>query len=79
LQTELRKAQIGHRYEPEHLFGYVMVIYFAKVVLWDKVLGSLTGGSTDPLTGEVATWTGMIMPFYFGKLGLENVARILKR
>lgn len=79
LQTELRKAQIGRWYEPEHLFGYVMAIYFAKVVLWDKVLGSITGGSTDPLTGEVATWAGMIMLFYFGKRGFENVARILRR
>src|SRR5262245_33942187 len=79
LQTELRKAQIGHWYEPEHLFGYIMVIYFAKVVLWDKVLAALTGGSTDALAGEVATWAGMIMLFYFGKRGFENVARILKR
>jgi hypothetical protein len=36
-------------------------------------------GSTDPLTGEVAGWAGMIMLFYFGKRGFENVARILKR
>lgn len=79
LQVELRKAQIGHWYEPEHLFGYIMVIYFAKVVLWDKVLAALTGGSTDALTGEAATWAGMIMLFYFGKRGFENVARILKR
>lgn len=56
-----------------------MVIYFGKVVLWDKVLGPLTGGSTDALTGEAATWAGMIMLFYFGKRGIENVARILKR
>jgi hypothetical protein len=79
LQTELRKAQIGRWYEPEHLFGYVMAIYFGKVVLWDKVLGHLTGGTTDPLGGDVATWAGMIMLFYFGKRGFENVARILKR
>jgi hypothetical protein len=79
LQTELRKAQIGRWYEPEHLFGYVMAIYFAKVVLWDKVLGSITSGTTDPLGGDVATWAGMIMLFYFGKRGFENVARILKR
>ena len=79
LQTELRKAQIGKWYEPEHLFGYVMAIYFGKVVLWDKVLGHITGGTTDPLGGDVATWAGMIMLFYFGKRGFENVARILKR
>jgi len=79
VQAELRKAQIGRWYEPEHLFGYTMVIYFGKVVLWDKVLGPVTGGSTAPLTVEVATWAGMIMLFYFGKRGFENVARILRR
>ena len=79
LQTELRKAQIGRWYEPEHLFGYVMAIYFGKVVLWDKVLGHITNGTTDPLGGDVAAWAGMIMLFYFGKRGFENVARILKR
>jgi len=36
-------------------------------------------GSTDPLAGEAATWAGMIMLFLFGKLGFENIARILKR
>ena len=35
--------------------------------------------TVDALTGEVATWAGMIMLFYFGKRGIENVARILKR
>ena len=79
--AELRKAQIGHWYEPEHLFGYIMVAYFAKVVLVDKVLASVVGAdwATDPLKGEAATWAGMIMLFYFGKRGFENVARILKR
>jgi len=79
VEAELRKAEMGRWYEPTHLFGYVMAVYFAKVVLWDKVLASLTGGVTDALTGEVATWAGWIMLFYVGKRGFENVARILKR
>ena len=79
LQTQLRIAQIGKWYEPEHLFGYMLVIYFGKVVIWDKVLGSLTNGNTDPITGDVGQWAGMIMLAYFGKRGFENVARILKR
>jgi hypothetical protein len=73
LQTQLRLAQIGHFWEPEHLFGYIMVIYFGKVVLWDKVLAM---GSTDALTGASAEWAGLIMMFYFGKRGIENVTRI---
>jgi hypothetical protein len=79
LQTELRIAQIGRWTTPENLFCYIMVVYFGKVVLWDKVLGALTSGHTDPLGGDVATWAGMIMLFLFGKRGFENIARILKR
>jgi hypothetical protein len=79
LQTELRIAQTGRWYTPENLFCYIMVIYFGKIIVFDKVLASLTNGSTDPLAGEAATWAGMIMLFLFGKRGLENVARILKR
>lgn len=78
-QSQLRIAQVGKWWEPEHLFGYIMVVYFAKIVIWDKVLGSMTHGRTDALTGEVATWAGIIMAFYFSKRGIENVARILKR
>lgn len=70
----LRIAQIGHWYEPEYLFGYIMVIYVGKVIVWDKVLGL---GSTDSITGQVAEWAMMIMAFYFGKRGAENVARIV--
>jgi hypothetical protein len=79
LQTQLKIAEIGAWYEPDHLFGYIMVGYFSKIVLWDKVLGWLTQGTTDALTGDAAKWAGLIMAFYFGKRGIENVARILKR
>lgn len=78
-QAQLKVAQIGHWYEPEKLFAYIIVIYFGKIVLWDKVLAHWTGGVTDPLTGAAAEWAGLIMAFYFGKRGIENVARILKR
>ncbi len=82
--TQLKIAQIGHPWEPEKLFAYIIVIYFAKIVVWDKVLGSFLGYTanifnTDPLTGEAVGWAAMVMAFYFGKRGLENIARILKR
>lgn len=76
LATQLKVAEIGKWYEPDHLFGYIMVTYFGKVIIWDKLLAL---GTTDPLKGDVATWAGMIMVFYFGKRGVENVARILGR
>jgi hypothetical protein len=83
-QSQLKVAQIGHFWEPEKLFAYIIVIYFAKIVLWDKVLGSFLGYTpnafnTDPLTGEAVGWAAMVMAFYFGKRGIENIARILKR
>lgn len=79
VQSQLKVAEIGKWYEPTHLFAYIMVIYFGKVVLWDKVFASITGGSTDPIYGDGAQWAGMIFAFYLGKRGIENVARILKR
>ncbi|WP_375764244.1 hypothetical protein ACE10X_13255 [Bradyrhizobium sp. Pha-3] len=75
-QAQLRTAEIGHPWEPEKLAFYVCLIFFAKCVIWDKVLGL---GTTDPLAGDVSTWAGMIMGFYFGKRTFENVARIIKR
>lgn len=75
-QAQLRIAEIGHWYEPDHLFGYIMVLYFAKVVVWDVTLGL---GSTDPLRGEVATWANLVIVSYFGKRTFENVTRIWKR
>lgn len=84
VQAQLKVAQIGHPWEPEKLFAYIIVIYFAKIVLWDKVVGSFAGYTanvfrTDPLTGEAVGWAAMVMAFYFGKRGIENVARIIKR
>lgn len=83
-QAQLKVAQVGHFWEPEKLFAYIIVIYFAKIVLFDKVIGSVAGYTpnifrTDPLTGEAVGWAAMVMAFYFGKRGIENVARILKR
>lgn len=74
--TKLKIAQIGHPWEPEKLAFYVTLIFYAKCVLWDTVLG---WGTTGPLKGDVSVWAGMIMGFYFTKRGFENVARILKR
>jgi hypothetical protein len=79
VEAETKRALIGHWYEPTNLFGYIMVVYFGKVIVWDKVLASVTGGSTDPITGDLATWAGMIMLFFVGKRGIENVTRILAR
>jgi hypothetical protein len=74
--TQLKIAEIGHWYEPEKLFAYSLWFYFTKVFIYDAALGL---GSTDAVRGDVATWGGLVIAFYFGKRGFENVARILKR
>jgi hypothetical protein len=76
VEGEYKRALIGHWYEPTNLFGYIMVIYFAKIIVWDKVLKL---GVTDSITGQGAEWAGWIMLFYVGKRGFENVARIIRK
>jgi hypothetical protein len=58
------------------LLAAPVIIYFWKVIVWDKVLGL---GSTDPITGMVADWTGMIITAYVGGRSIEKVARIFRR
>jgi hypothetical protein len=75
-QTQLKIAEIGHPWEPEKLAFYIVLIFFAKCVLWDTVLGL---GTTPSLKGDVSIWAGLVMSFYFGKRTFENVARIIRR
>jgi hypothetical protein len=69
-------AEIGHWYEPDKLIAYCVAVYFAKLLVWDKVLGL---GTTDPLAGFAAVTSNLVVSFYFAKRGFENVARIIKR
>jgi hypothetical protein len=74
--TQYRIAELGRWYEPDKLMGYLVAIYFAKLLLWDKVLGL---GTTDPLAGFAAVTSNLVVSFYFAKRGFENVARIIRR
>lgn len=58
------------------LLAFPIIIYFWKVLIFDKVLGL---GSTDPLSGLVADWAGMIITAYVGGRSIEKVARIFAR
>lgn len=51
-----------------------IIIYFWKVIVWDKVLGL---GVTDPLTGMVSDWAGTIVTAYVGGRTVEKVSRTL--
>lgn len=73
--AQLKIAQIGHPFEPEKLAMYITLVYYAKCIIWDKVLGL---GSTDVVAGPIAVWAGLIMSFYFAKRGAENVTTIIK-
>lgn len=75
-QNQLKIAEVGHFWEPEKLFAYVTLFFYTKVLIWDKCFG---WGTTDAIKGTVADWAGLIMMFYFGKRGFENIARIIKR
>ncbi|MCC6891077.1 MAG: hypothetical protein IT536_21325 [Hyphomicrobiales bacterium] len=55
------------------LLALPIIIYFWKVIVWDKVLGL---GSTDPITGVIADWTGVIITAYVGGRSIEKVARV---
>ena len=72
-QKAIRIAEIGKWYEPDKLMGYAVAIYFGKLLIWDKVLGL---GATDPLRDWAATTANVIVMFYYGKRGIENVMRI---
>ena len=56
------------------LLALPIIIYFWKVIVWDKVLGL---GATDPLTGMVSDWAGTIVTAYVGGRTIEKVARTL--
>jgi len=58
------------------LLALPVIIYFWKVIVWDKVLGL---GTTDPITGMIADWTGMIITAYVGGRSIEKVARVFAR
>lgn len=56
------------------LLALPVIIFFWKVIVWDKVLG---WGVTDPLTGAAAEWAGAIVTTYVGGRTVEKVASTL--
>jgi hypothetical protein len=58
------------------LLALPVIIYFWKVIVWDKVLGL---GTTDAIGGDVGVWAGMIVTTYVGGRSLEKIARTIWR
>ena len=75
----------------QFLFAVPVIGYVFKVILWDKVVGAFVGCSgptaphtcetfsTDPITGDVATWVAMIIGFYFGAKILSGIADVVSK
>ena len=76
VQTQYRIAEIGHWYEPDKIMGYLVALLLAKLIAWDIILDL---GTTNLHDGFVLNTSNLIIMFYFGKRGFENVARIIRR
>lgn len=61
------------------LFALPFIIFAWKVIVWDKVMGSWTGGHTDPLDQNMWSVFLAVVTAYFGGRTIEKVARIFKR
>lgn len=55
------------------LLAMPVIIYFWKVLVWDKVLHL---GTTDGLSGILEQWSGWIVLAYVGGRSVEKVSRI---
>lgn len=66
-QRDIIVAEQGHFLTrlPRPMMGLSVGMYVAKVLVWDKVLGFWTHGSTDGVTGYTATIVGIIVAGYF--------------
>ena len=61
----------------QFLCGLIIVIYFGKCLVWDKVLG---WGETDPIRDQnLATWSNLIITFYFGGNIVSGVVSVVAR
>lgn len=70
---------------------WVVVIYIAKAIIWDKVVASFVGCAghtvpgtcvsftTDPIGGTVAVWVGLIISWAFGAQITSNVVSAIAR
>ncbi len=55
------------------LLAFPIIIYFWKVIVWDKVFG---WGTTDPILGMAGDWAGWIVVAYVGGRSLEKISRV---
>ena len=81
VNADVVKAEQGHWYTAlvRPLFAMPFIIFVWKVVVWDKVLGSWTMGTTPNLPPDMSQWGGILLTAYFAGPSLEKAAAIFKR
>lgn len=57
------------------LFAIPLIIFWWKIIIWDKLLG---WGATDALTGHTEQWAMVIIGAYFVGRSGEKIARTIK-
>lgn len=60
------------------MFAIGPAVYITKIFLWDKVMGSITGGNTDPLDPNLWAVMMTIIGFYFVSAAITSATRIFK-
>ena len=79
LQRDVLIAEQGRWYTAliRPMFAWPLAIWWAKVIVYDKVLAM---GRTDPLEGQVGEWAGLIVGAYFlAEAGERITAKIVNR
>ncbi len=77
-QLEARQAVLiaGSRWiaPVQACFAAMFLIYNAKLIIWDKVLGL---GSTDPLSPELYWLQGIVVGFIFLQAGVDRLRLVV--
>jgi hypothetical protein len=78
LEAQQKNRELGGRLTAwvQALWAAPFIIYNAKLILWDKVLG---WGTTDPLSEELYTIQAIVVTFYFGGAVAKGLIRVLRR
>lgn len=81
IETALLVSEQGRWYTAciRPLMALPFIVFTWKVVVWDKVLGHWTSGSTDAIDPNMWSVFLTVVGAYFGGRTIEKVARIFKR
>lgn len=77
LEANQRNRELGGRVTAivQALWAAPFVVYNAKLIIWDKVLGL---GATDPLSAPLYDTQVAIVSFYFGGAAAIGVVRAIR-